>query len=553
VAPEPSSKPVRIVVGRYALYEAIAAGGMATVHYGRLLGPVGFSRTVAIKRLHAQFARDPEFVAMFLDEARLAARIRHPNVVPTLDVVATDNELFLVMDYVAGESFARLEKTASELGTVVPPRIVLSILCGVLRGLHAAHEATDERGEALGIVHRDVSPQNILVGTDGQARVLDFGVAKAAGRLQTTRKGTLKGKLGYMSPEQLRGKPIDRRTDIFAASTILWEGLTGTRLFRGDNEGEIVTKILEADIAPPSSSIVAGATDPADLATVRAVDAIVQKGLSTEPSDRYDTARAMAAAIEQAVTPAGVSEVGDWVERFAKDVLRARAQQVADIESQSAASQTHQGAVDEPAREVVGAATGASTRRHPPPVPPSRPSKDARTLTDPGDRSRPARSARALVAEDAPTRRLPTWAVIGVASAAVVLAASAGLGALRSPPHQAAPSAPRASASPATSPQPWAIAAPAAASTPAPSSASAATEPHANASAAPAPGRASTAPVPAPKPPVAATVAIPHHDHPAAHPSSSPSPARPASESSCTPPFTYDAEGVKHFKPECLQ
>src|SRR6187401_3399957 len=134
------------VVGRYALHKAIAAGGMATVHLGRLLGPVGFSRTVAIKRLQAQFAKDPEFVSMFLDEARLAARIRHPNVVPTLDVVALEGELFLVMEYVQGESLARLVRVARETGAGIPPQFVNAMIVGVLNGLHAAHEATSERG-----------------------------------------------------------------------------------------------------------------------------------------------------------------------------------------------------------------------------------------------------------------------------------------------------------------------------------------------------------------------------------------------------------------------
>src|ERR1700694_4139914 len=134
--------PLR-VVGRYALYNEIAAGGMATVHFGRLLGPVGFSRTVAIKRLHPQYAKDPEFVSMFLEEARLAARIRHPNVVPTLDVVATQGELFLVMEYVQGESLSRLARVLRERHARIPPRIVASIMSGVLHGLHAAHEARD--------------------------------------------------------------------------------------------------------------------------------------------------------------------------------------------------------------------------------------------------------------------------------------------------------------------------------------------------------------------------------------------------------------------------
>jgi eukaryotic-like serine/threonine-protein kinase len=189
------AKPTVRVIGRYALYDVLASGGMATVHIGRLLGPVGFSRTVAIKRLHPRYAGDPEFVSMFLEEARLVARIRHPHVVPMLDVVATAGELFLVMEYVAGESLARLAHAAAERGERVPLRVSVAILSGLLQGLHAAHEAHDEHGQPLGIVHRDVSPQNVLVGSDGQARVLDFGIAKAAGRVQTTADGQVKGKL----------------------------------------------------------------------------------------------------------------------------------------------------------------------------------------------------------------------------------------------------------------------------------------------------------------------------------------------------------------------
>ncbi|HSQ67748.1 MAG TPA: serine/threonine-protein kinase, partial [Polyangiaceae bacterium] len=219
------------VIGRYVLCDAIASGGMATVHLGRLLGPVGFSRTVAIKRLHPHFARDPEFVAMFLDEARLAARIRHPNVVSTLDVVVLQGELFVVMDYVHGEALSKLIRANG----AVPPPIAASIIAGVLYGLHAAHEAKTDDGAPLHIVHRDISPQNVLVGVDGSARVVDFGVAKAVGRLQTTREGALKGKIAYMSPEQISTDSVDRRTDIYAASVVLWEMLTGKRLYQADH------------------------------------------------------------------------------------------------------------------------------------------------------------------------------------------------------------------------------------------------------------------------------------------------------------------------------
>ena len=221
----------QIIGGRYALYGPIATGGMATVHFGRQLGAAGFARTVAVKRLRGEYLESHEFVSTLLDEARLASRIRHPNVVATLDMVTEDDELFLVMEYVAGESLSRLlARVARDRGRVAP-RVATGILCGVLHALHAAHEATDERGEPLGIVHRDVSPQNVLVGSDGLARLLDFGIAKGKGRLQTTRAGQLKGKVGYMAPEQILGEEPDRRSDVYAASVVLWEVLTGRRLF----------------------------------------------------------------------------------------------------------------------------------------------------------------------------------------------------------------------------------------------------------------------------------------------------------------------------------
>ena len=324
------------VVGRYALYNAIAAGGMATVHLGRLLGPVGFSRTVAIKRLHAQFASDPEFVSMFLDEARLAARIRHPNVVPTLDVVATSGELFLVMDYVPGESVARLMRALRDRQQTIPLRILSAVMSGALHGLHAAHEAKDERGHPLGIVHRDVSPQNVLLGTDGSPRVLDFGVAKAAGRVQTTREGQIKGKLSYMPPEQLRGASVDRKTDIYAAGVMLWELLTGQRLFAGDNEGAVVAKVLEGRVEPPSQVLMRNRRVTLTDMTVRQLESLDQtilKALSMNPESRHSTAREMAIEIERRLPPATASECADWLETIARDVLATRAALIAEIES----------------------------------------------------------------------------------------------------------------------------------------------------------------------------------------------------------------------------
>jgi eukaryotic-like serine/threonine-protein kinase len=324
-------------VGRYALHGIIASGGMATVHFGRMVGAVGFSRTVAIKRLHAHFASDPEFVSMFLDEARLAARIRHPNVIPTLDVVATSGELFLVMEYVPGETLARLSKQVRESGRQIPHRIVGCIVSGVLHGLHAAHEAKDERGQPLCIVHRDVSPQNVHVGTDGVARVLDFGVAKAAGRIQTTREGQIKGKLAYMAPEQLRGAAIDRSCDIYAVGVMLWELVTGQRLFFGDNEGVVVARVLEGKIPAPSTVVQQGARTALSertLTQLQRLDACILRAVNADPAKRFATARDMALELEACVQPSTSSQVGDWVENNATEILAERAAKVAEIESQ---------------------------------------------------------------------------------------------------------------------------------------------------------------------------------------------------------------------------
>ncbi len=310
-------------VGRYAIYDAIATGGMATVHLGRLVGPVGFARTVAVKCLHAQFARDPEFVTMFLDEARLAARIQHPNVVPTLDVIPTDGELFIVMEYVRGEALSKLVRLSTRMGGPVPARIVVSIVVGALAGLHAAHEARDESGNSLGIVHRDVSPQNVLVGVDGVARVLDFGVAKAGDTVHVTKDGQLKGKLLYMAPEQLEGEVIDRRADIYAMGIILFEALTGERMFKGERESAQLLQISRGEIRVPSQ--VRPELEP--------FDAIVRRASGRIPSQRYATAREMARALEEIMQPASAHDVGEWVEMVAGQIIGERTRRVTEIES----------------------------------------------------------------------------------------------------------------------------------------------------------------------------------------------------------------------------
>jgi len=310
-------------LGRYALFDQIAEGGMATVHLGRLVGPVGFSKIVAIKQMHESAARNPDFVAMFLDEARLSGRVQHPNVVATYDVIAKGGEAFLVMEYVHGESLSALLRAARKREQRLAPAIAVHILCDVLSGLHAAHEATDEFSEPLRLVHRDVSPQNIMVGVDGVARVLDFGIAKAAGRLQETQTGQLKGKIGYMAPEQLLGRPLDRRVDVFAAGIVLWEAISGRKMFDADNSGQLMYQVLEFEI-PPLSTLV-----DVPLALSRAVERATKR----DPNERFATAREFARELERSTALVSSREIGEWVTELCGEALDRRAEQVRAIES----------------------------------------------------------------------------------------------------------------------------------------------------------------------------------------------------------------------------
>jgi serine/threonine-protein kinase len=381
------------VIGRYALFDEIAAGGMATVHIGRLLGESGFARTVAIKRLHKHLAVDPDFIDMFLDEARVAARLQHPNVVHTLDVMAAGDEILLVMEYVGGESLARLARSGRARGQRVPPDIVASVIANVMHGLHAAHEAKSERGEPLEIVHRDVSPQNVLVGLDGVARVLDFGVAKALGRAQSTRDGQLKGKLSYMSPEQVATGLVDRRCDIYAAGVVAWEALTGERMRSGESEVQVYRRVLDGTVDPPSKH--APDLDPA-------LEAAVMKALAANPAERYQTAREMAVAFEQ-LPHASASRVGEWVADLAGEAIQRRASRVQEIETSSVS------ALETAARETLTA-----------PPPPA-----------PGDGSLATASA-SMQPQRAPRARVVSLAVIGLITAVGLVALGAFLVGTRS-------------------------------------------------------------------------------------------------------------------------
>ena len=283
-------------IDRYELVAEIASGGMATVFLARLSGMGGFQKFVAIKRLHPHLAGEQEFVEMFLDEARLAAGIHHPNVVSILEVGASERGYYLGMEYIEGDTLARLLARAATSGQRLPRPVALKIVLDTLTGLHAAHELKDEMGQPTELVHRDVSPQNVLVGLDGICRITDFGVARAATRLSATRVGQLKGKIAYMAPEQAMGKSdIDRRADVFAAGIVLWEVLAGRRLFKSENEAATLSRVLTEEIP-----------DVCEVATdvPREIGDVVMKALQRDPEARFPTCAHFADALERAANSA---------------------------------------------------------------------------------------------------------------------------------------------------------------------------------------------------------------------------------------------------------
>lgn len=323
-APSPSSAPKFVdaspsSVGapssarpaRFTILGTLASGGMGTVYLARMGGSAGFARLVAIKRLHAELAAQRDFVTMLVDEARLASQIRHVNVIDTLDLVANDGAFSLVLEYVEGASLSALTELvasgAAPTGKTMPMPIALAIMNGVLRGLDAAHEARGAEGQPLGIIHRDVSPQNVLVGVDGIPRVIDFGIVKAMAKMTATRPGEIRGKLAYMAPEQLLERPATRQVDVYAAGVVLWELLTGRRLFSAEDQRVLCAAVLRGDIKPPSE------VNP-DLP--RELDAVILKATARDVSDRYLTIRDLLDDLGP-WKPASADEVGAWVREVA--------------------------------------------------------------------------------------------------------------------------------------------------------------------------------------------------------------------------------------------
>jgi serine/threonine-protein kinase len=410
-------------VGRYEIFDPIAAGGMATVHLARLSGAEGFSRVVAVKRMHPHFLVDPAFKAMFIAEARVAARVRHPNVVPILDVLAENDEIVIIMDYVHGESLMALTRAARKSGTSVPIEVASAVMVGVLQGLHAAHTAQDEQGRPLGLVHRDVSPHNVLVGTDGVARVLDFGIAKAIRAREAhgdTDPGVLKGKFSYIAPELIQGASPSPQSDLFSASVVFWELLSGTKLFHGVNEQERLVRIVQGNYASPSSVA---------PQVPQILERIVMRGLELEPEQRHASALEMAIELENAVPVASQRIVGEWVSKLAADVLAQRTELIHQVEASS---------ISVVRRSVAPGASGPAV------VSATPPGFEAPPPVAPEPRAAPGKQRH--------------FGLTAAAVAGVVLVVLGLVLALRSPAHDATTSAHNAQAAlQATSPAPSAL------------------------------------------------------------------------------------------------
>jgi len=301
-------------VGRYRILGRIGYGGMATVYLGQSEGPSGFERLVAIKLLHEHLCMERRLVEMFLDEARVAARIRHPNVVPVIEVGQDSGRYFLVMEYINGEALGELMVRSWRKTKSFPIEIAAYLAASASEGLHAAHELTNSAGELLQVVHRDVSPQNFIVGYDGVIRITDFGVVKVANAIPHTQSG-VKGKFAYMSPEQALGDDVDRRTDLFALGVVFWELLAGRRLFKAKTDFGTVQNVCQMSVPPPSKY---------NPAVPEELNRIIRKLLKRSSNNRYDNAQEVAEDFRRFLISKGGSIFTSNIANFMKEICSER-------------------------------------------------------------------------------------------------------------------------------------------------------------------------------------------------------------------------------------
>jgi len=492
-------------VGKYRIVLPLGQGGTADVYLAVADGPSGFQKLVVVKVLRRSLASDADFRLMFLSEARLAARLHHPNIVQTNEVIEVDGAPVLVMEYLDGQPLSQVIVRGKQ-GTFTLA-MQLRVLADALAGLHAAHELADFDGTPLGVVHRDVSPHNLFVTLEGHAKVLDFGIAKLERSLVETEVGTVKDKLRYMAPEQVAGDKLDRRADVYSAGVILWEALTGERMWKSSSEGEIRNRVLAGDLPMPETVRPAV---PAPLARV------CRRALSRAPGDRHATAQQLADELEAAMAELGIAashrDIGVTVARLFADV-RTETKRAIEMKLGRASMAT-----------PIGAVTESGETRLPRPGAPEH------------------------------RRRLAVGVAAGVGLIGLAALGVWRSGALKNAVEPAAPNAPsRPSANAAPAPS---------APSPGPQTNLAATSPDAtarpeNGEAVPAAGPRAVRPsgglaktaLKRPQP----VAAQPANGRAAASPApAADGAAAPAPGHDCAHPFFVDADGIKRFRPECM-
>jgi len=308
------------IIGAYEVVTQLQSGGMATLWLARRRGAAGFTRPVVVKVIHPHLASDDDFVSMFVDEAKIAARIDHPNVVHVEELNEEEGRLYLVMEYIHGVSLAELAKALRRQRRAMSPTLATAIAIRVADGLHAAHETCDDTGQLLHVVHRDVSPHNVLISYRGHVKVIDFGVAKARGRSIQTQGGSLKGKIRYMCPEQASGQHVDRRADIYSLGVVLWELLTQRPLFRAESEIELISMVRAPIVRPPREL---------NPAVPRALEEAILRALAISRDARPATARELKQLLTDAVPDAAgldATRIADLVHATVGDLVATRAE-----------------------------------------------------------------------------------------------------------------------------------------------------------------------------------------------------------------------------------
>jgi eukaryotic-like serine/threonine-protein kinase len=379
-------KPVPF--GKYYLLERINVGGMAEVFKAKTFGVEGFERLLAVKRILPNIAEDEEFITMFIDEAKIAVQLQHANIAQIFDLGKVEDSYFIALEYVNGRDLRSIFDRMRSRGEALPIAMACWVMMQVCEGLDYAHNKRDGQGRELHLIHRDISPQNVLIGYDGEVKLIDFGIAKAAGKASTTQAGILKGKFGYMSPEQVRGLPIDKRSDIFAVGIVTYELLTGERLFVGETDFSTLEKVRNVEIVPPSSY---NKKIPAEL------ERLMLKALARDPEDRYSNAIDLHDDLQSFLYSIGEfysrKDLSAWMKKiFAAEIEEdnAKIEQYRQIAPPVAAS-------SEVSRR---AAVGSSSRGGAPPAPPPAPAQDKDKEKDKGKDKKKEKSATSAMGWD---------------------------------------------------------------------------------------------------------------------------------------------------------